>query len=70
MGRAILERHEEVDEVRMVLPNLHHWRVDTTPLGGRREVRRVSIWIRRDRGWRVRFHQGTTVPAPNQGRAE
>jgi urate oxidase len=33
MGRAILERHEEVDEVRMVLPNLHHWRVDTTPFG-------------------------------------
>ena len=27
MGRAIVERHEEVDEVRMVLPNLHHWRV-------------------------------------------
>jgi urate oxidase len=33
MGRAILERHEEVDEVRMVLPNLHHWRVDLTPFG-------------------------------------
>ena len=25
IARAILERHEEVDEVRMVLPNLHHW---------------------------------------------
>ena len=35
MGRAILERHEEVDEVRMVLPNLHHWRVDLTPFGSR-----------------------------------
>ena len=44
--------------------------VDTTPSGGRREVRRVSIWIRRDRGWRVRFHQGTPVPSPNEGRAE
>jgi urate oxidase len=33
MGKAILERHDEVDEVRMVLPNLHHWRVDTTPFG-------------------------------------
>ena len=28
MGSAMLERHEELDEVRMVLPNLHHWVVD------------------------------------------
>ena len=33
MARAILERHEEVDEVRMALPNLHHWRVDLSPFG-------------------------------------
>ena len=33
MARAILERHEEVDEVRMALPNLHHWRVDLAPFG-------------------------------------
>jgi urate oxidase len=33
MGQAILERHEEVDEVRMVLPNLHHWTVDLSPFG-------------------------------------
>jgi urate oxidase len=33
MGRAILERHEEVEEVRMVLPNLHHWLVDLSPFG-------------------------------------
>ena len=33
MGRAILERHAEVDEVRMALPNLHHWLVDLTPFG-------------------------------------
>ena len=33
MGRAILDRHEEVEEVRMVLPNLHHWRVDLRPFG-------------------------------------
>ncbi len=33
MGRAMLERHEELDEVRMVLPNLHHWPVDLTPFG-------------------------------------
>jgi urate oxidase len=33
MARAILERHEEVDEVRMALPNLHHWLVDLTPFG-------------------------------------
>lgn len=33
MARAILDRHEEVDEVRMVLPNLHHWLVDLSPFG-------------------------------------
>ena len=33
MAKAILERHEEVDEVRMVLPNLHHWLVDLSPFG-------------------------------------
>jgi urate oxidase len=33
MARAILERHDEVDEVRMVLPNLHHWLVDLSPFG-------------------------------------
>jgi urate oxidase len=33
MAKAILERHEELDEVRMVLPNLHHWTVDLSPFG-------------------------------------
>jgi len=33
MANAMLERHEEVDEVRMVLPNLHHWLVDLAPFG-------------------------------------
>jgi urate oxidase len=33
MARAILERHEALDEVRMVLPNLHHWLVDLSPFG-------------------------------------
>jgi len=33
IGRAILERHEEVETVRMVLPNLHHWLVDLSPFG-------------------------------------
>ena len=33
MARAILERHDEVDAVRMVLPNLHHWLVDLSPFG-------------------------------------
>lgn len=33
MGRAILEAHPEVEEVRMALPNLHHWVVDMTPFG-------------------------------------
>ncbi len=33
MARAILERHEEISEIRMVLPNLHHWLVDLSPFG-------------------------------------
>ncbi len=33
LGRAILERHVALDEIRMVLPNLHHWTADLTPFG-------------------------------------
>jgi urate oxidase len=33
MGKQMLERHEELDEVRMVLPNLHHWTVDLERFG-------------------------------------
>lgn len=33
MGQAMLERHDEIDEVRMVLPNLHHWPADLSPFG-------------------------------------
>jgi len=33
VGRAILERHPELDEIRMVMPNLHHWLVDLSPFG-------------------------------------
>lgn len=33
MANAMLEQHEELDEVRMVLPNLHHWPADLGPFG-------------------------------------
>jgi urate oxidase len=33
IGRAVLERHAELDEIRLVMPNLHHWAVDLTPFG-------------------------------------
>jgi urate oxidase len=33
IGNAILERHPEVAEVSMSLPNLHHWTVDLAPFG-------------------------------------
>jgi urate oxidase len=33
VGKAILERHPEVAEVAMSLPNLHHWTVDLSPFG-------------------------------------
>lgn len=33
IARAMLERYDVLDEVRMVLPNLHHWTVDLAPFG-------------------------------------
>jgi urate oxidase len=33
VGRAVLERHAELDEIRLTLPNLHHWLVDLSPFG-------------------------------------
>lgn len=33
VGSAVLERHPEVAEIRMVLPNLHHWLADLAPFG-------------------------------------
>ena len=33
IGRAIVERHPEVSEVTMTLPNLHHWLVDLARFG-------------------------------------
>ncbi|MBA2718388.1 MAG: urate oxidase [Chloroflexi bacterium] len=33
VGKAVLERHAEVAEIAMSLPNLHHWTVDLRPFG-------------------------------------
>ncbi|MFI5254241.1 MAG: factor-independent urate hydroxylase [Candidatus Limnocylindrales bacterium] len=33
LGKAVLEEHPEVERIRFALPNLHHWLVDTAPLG-------------------------------------
>jgi urate oxidase len=33
IGRAVLERHPQVAEISMAMPNLHHWRVDLAPFG-------------------------------------
>ena len=33
VGRAIVDRHAAIQEIRLVLPNLHHWTVDLTPFG-------------------------------------
>ena len=33
IGKAILDRHTDVDHVSMSLPNLHHWTVDLSPFG-------------------------------------
>lgn len=33
IGKAILERHPEVNQITMTMPNLHHWTVDLSPFG-------------------------------------
>ena len=33
IGRAIVDRHPEVAEITMTLPNLHHWLADLSPFG-------------------------------------
>jgi urate oxidase len=33
MGRAVLERHDAVDEIQFALPNLHHWLADLGQFG-------------------------------------
>jgi urate oxidase len=33
VGKAVLERHPEVAEISMSLPNLHHWTVDLSQFG-------------------------------------
>jgi urate oxidase len=33
LGRAVLERHAEIDEISLTAPNLHHWLVDLSPFG-------------------------------------
>ena len=74
MARAILERHDEVEEVRMVLPNLHHWLVDLTPFGleNDREVYiaddRAARPHRGDRATRARA-ETMTDHAPGRDRA-
>jgi urate oxidase len=33
MGTAMMDAEPSIDWVRMVLPNLHHWKVDLAPFG-------------------------------------
>ena len=57
MAKAMLERHEELDEVRMVLPNLHHWPADLSPV---RHDQRQDGLRRDDRA--ARAHRGDGPP--------
>jgi urate oxidase len=38
MGKAVLEAHPEVEQIRFALPNLHHWPVDLSPFGLRNDA--------------------------------
>jgi malate synthase len=33
VGQAVLQAQPEIDEIRLTMPNLHHWLVDLTPFG-------------------------------------
>jgi malate synthase len=33
IGQAVLRARPEIDEIRLTMPNLHHWLVDLTPFG-------------------------------------
>ena len=33
LGKAILESQPQIDEIRLTMPNLHHWLVDLAPFG-------------------------------------
>ena len=64
-GSAMLERHPEIDEVRMTMPNLHHWVVDLDAVRRReprRDLRRDDRPARADRGDRPPRVAGTVSP--------
>ena len=66
MGEQVLEAHPEVAEIRLSMPNKHHFLVDLTPFGldnaGRGVLRRRPA-LRADRG------TVTRDDAPDPGRA-
>ncbi|MEO6943237.1 MAG: urate oxidase, partial [Lacisediminihabitans sp.] len=33
MGKKVLEKHSEIDEIKFSMPNKHHFEVDFTPFG-------------------------------------
>ena len=41
--------------------------VTEEPAPARRRARRVSVWVRRDGTWRIRYHQGTVSPDAEAG---
>jgi urate oxidase len=38
IGKAILEEHAELEQIRFSLPNLHHWPADLSPIGLRNDA--------------------------------
>ena len=66
MGKAVLEAHHEVAEVRLVMPNKHHFVVDLTPFGTRNEN---EVFYAADRPYGL--IEGTVVrdDAPDAGLA-
>ncbi|MEA2518141.1 MAG: urate oxidase [Chloroflexota bacterium] len=49
VAKAILDRHVEVTDVSMSLPNLHHWTVDLSPFGIEND-RQVYVWTTEPHG--------------------
>ena len=67
IGRAVLERHPEVAEISMSLPNLHHWTVDLRPFGIEND-RSVYVSTTEPHGLiEATIRRGESVPGPGAG---
>jgi urate oxidase len=59
MGAAVIEETPEVDEVRLALPNKHHFLVDLEPFGMKNDTADGAVYFAADRPYGL--IQGTVL---------